>query len=154
MRGSSFYSGAEVCRARACSSPPIRPLQRGIDDLVLPDARDAAELLADDGGGVVVAVARQILDGHARVGQGGLDQRLDLAGRHRHAVDPLGFSRMASIQAGKKRSCAVAQRLDRYGSAIGQCQILPAAVADAHGRHARPPRRRRMMAAESATAST
>ena len=41
--------------------------QRGIDHLVLLHAGHAAELLGDDGRGVVVAVARQVFDGDVRV---------------------------------------------------------------------------------------
>ena len=40
-----------------------------------------------------------------------------------------------------------AQRVQRYGAAVGQCQILPAGCADAHRRHARAPRRLRSSAA-------
>ena len=42
-------------------------VQGGVDNLVLLHAGYAAKRLADHGGGVVVAVARQILDRHPRV---------------------------------------------------------------------------------------
>src|SRR5262249_45412682 len=55
---------------------------------MLLDVRDAAELLRHHGGGVMVAVAAQTLDGDAGVRDRRLDQRLDLFGRHRHAGPP------------------------------------------------------------------
>src|SRR5579883_703845 len=61
--------------------------QRGIDELVLADPRQAAELRRDDAGRIMVAVSRQILDRHARIGERRFDQSLDLAGGHGHVRD-------------------------------------------------------------------
>ncbi len=38
------------------------PAQRGVDDLVLAHPGQAAKLLADDGRGVVVAIAGEVVD--------------------------------------------------------------------------------------------
>merc|ERR1712185_359300 len=59
-------------------------LQRGINHLMLLNARFAAKRLAHDVARVVIAVAAQILNGYRRVGQAFLDQLFDLARIHRH----------------------------------------------------------------------
>ena len=64
-------------------------LQGLVDHLVLLHAGLAGELLGDDVGGVVVAVAGQVLDGDLGVGEAGLDQPLDLVGIHGHAYVPV-----------------------------------------------------------------
>ena len=63
---------------------PNAPLKRGIDDLVLPDPAQPGEAPADHPRGVMIAVARKVADRDVGVGDRGLDQRFDLARRHRH----------------------------------------------------------------------
>ena len=87
--------GAAVVRARACSTPPMRPCKRLVHHLVLLHPGLARELLGDDVGRVVVPVAGQVLDGDLGVGKGGLDQPLDLFGIHGHGAGPSG--RTASL---------------------------------------------------------
>ncbi len=62
--------------------------QRLIDQLVLLNPRLALESRRDDGRRVVIAIARQVLDGHFGVGQSLLDQALDFLGMHGHGVYP------------------------------------------------------------------
>src|SRR5690242_13592000 len=58
--------------------------QRLIDHLMLLHAGLALEGARDDMGGVMIAVAAQILDAHLRVRQTILDQPLDRRRIHRH----------------------------------------------------------------------
>ena len=83
-------SGMPVCRASACSAPPIWPLQRLIDQLVLLHAGFAAKALGDHGRGIMVAVAGEVADRHLRVRDAALDQPLDFVGIHRHGPRPPG----------------------------------------------------------------
>src|SRR4029453_6124562 len=59
-------------------------LERLIDDLVLLHPRFAAERFGKHGGGVMVAVAGEVADGHLGIGNTPLDQTLDPAPIHRH----------------------------------------------------------------------
>ena len=61
-------------------------LERGVDGALLLDAVQAAEALVHDLGGVVVAVAGEVGDGDARVGEGFADQILDLLRLHGHGA--------------------------------------------------------------------
>jgi hypothetical protein len=88
---------AAVVNCKACSTPPMRP-QRGIDRLVLGHARQALERGRHDMGGIVIAIAGKIGDGHLRIRQRGADHRLDL-GR----PSPSGFAHQ------------LAARIDRLG---------------------------------------
>src|SRR3954463_5313626 len=63
---------------------PNSPPERGIDGLVLPDPAEPGKAWADDAGRIMIAVAGEVADRHLGVGNRRLDQRLDLAGRHRH----------------------------------------------------------------------
>src|SRR3954447_6953517 len=63
---------------------PNAPPERGIDGLMLLDAAEPGEALADHARGIMVAVAGEIADGHVGVRDGHLDECLDLARRHRH----------------------------------------------------------------------
>src|SRR3954454_23949802 len=58
-------------------TPNARP-ERGIDGLMLLDAAEAGEALADDARSVMVAVAGEIADAHVGVRDGYLDEGLDL----------------------------------------------------------------------------
>src|SRR5918999_1516099 len=60
--------------------------QRFVDHLVLPDPGHAGERGADDSGGIMVAVAGEVADLDLGVGDGGANQILDLACRHRHQL--------------------------------------------------------------------
>src|SRR6266581_6965451 len=57
--------------------PTHLPLEGLVDQLVLLHPRLAAKRLGDHGGGVMVAVAGEIADGHRGVRDAGLDQALD-----------------------------------------------------------------------------
>src|SRR4249920_132783 len=59
-------------------------LERRIDELVLLHPRLAAEGLGDHGGGIVIAVPRQIADGDLSVRDVIPDPPLDLVRAHRH----------------------------------------------------------------------
>src|ERR1700689_4996036 len=59
-------------------------LERRVNDLVLLDARFAAKRLGNDRGGIMVAIPREVADGHFRVGNAGPDQPLYVARSHRH----------------------------------------------------------------------
>src|SRR6185295_8400258 len=63
---------------------PNTPAERGIDGLMLPDAAQPGEAVADDARGIMVAVPGKVADGHLGVGDGRLDECLDLACSHRH----------------------------------------------------------------------
>ena len=64
----------------------MRPCRASYTNLVLLHPGLAGELLGDDVGRVVVAVPGQVLDGHLRIGEAGLDQPLDLLGIHGHVA--------------------------------------------------------------------
>ena len=73
--------------------------QRLIDQLVLLDPGFAAERAGDDLRGIVIAIAGKITDRHLGVGYSRLDQRLDIAGVHRHpSISPLPAFRIAARQ--------------------------------------------------------
>ena len=60
------------------------PAQRLVNHLMLLDAGHARELAGGDMGGIVIAIAAQILDDDDGARQGLLDQALDLHRVHRH----------------------------------------------------------------------
>src|SRR3954462_5853502 len=72
------------------------PAKRLVNQLVLLHPALAGAPLGDDVGAVVVAVAGEIVDAHLRIGQSGLDERLDFGGRHRHQSVPINW-RFASM---------------------------------------------------------
>ena len=80
----------------------MRPLQRGVDDLVLAHAGHPAERFRDDGSGKMVVVASQIFDGDLRIRESGFDQGFDFAGGHSHWSGLL----LQANQAGKNPSWA------------------------------------------------
>src|SRR5437868_13545108 len=63
---------------------PNAPPERGIDGLMLLDAAEPGEALADDARGVMVAIPREVADGHVGIRNRRLDQPLDLGCGHRH----------------------------------------------------------------------
>src|SRR5204862_6234920 len=62
------------------------PFQRLIDHLMLLHPRFAGEAGGNDSGGIMIAIAAQILDRHLGVGNSLLNQALDFARIHRHAA--------------------------------------------------------------------
>src|ERR1035437_9876041 len=114
---------------------PHAAAQGGVDDLVLPDAGEAAELLGHDGRSIVVAIAGQILDGHACIRQRLPDQRLDLTSHHRHTVSPSLLPRQPAtraayvpIQEGKNRSCAARNAVTDMVPPSGSVKSCPPLV--------------------------
>src|SRR5690606_10868308 len=85
---------------------PHPPLQCLVNHLVLLHAVLSGEGSRHDMARVVVAVAAEILDRDLRVGQGGLDQPLDLTRVHRHQVSPLVPARPGPIRC--RRPCIAA----------------------------------------------
>src|SRR4051794_19369542 len=79
--GSFRRRGAQRQGVQLAAHPGAEGL---VDDLVLLQARLAAERFRGDVRPVVVAVAREILDPDLGVGQAVLDQALDLGWAHRH----------------------------------------------------------------------
>ncbi len=59
-------------------------LERVVHDLMLLHAGLAAKGLRQHGGGIVIAVAGEVADGHIGIGNARLDQSLDLARVHCH----------------------------------------------------------------------
>src|SRR5215813_4415597 len=70
--------------------PPHAALQRLVDHLVLLHPGLAPEFLADDMGGVMVAIASKVSDDHLGIGKAGLDQARDLLGIHGHQASLQG----------------------------------------------------------------
>src|SRR3972149_4517464 len=58
-------------------------LQRSIDQLMLLHTRLAAEALGHDRGGIMIAVAGEVADGHLRIRDRGFDQFLLIPGIQR-----------------------------------------------------------------------
>src|SRR5215213_11431040 len=65
---------------------PYTPPKRGIDGLVLLDAAQPFEAAAHHAGRIMVPVAGEIADRHFGIGNGCLDEALDLARRHWHQM--------------------------------------------------------------------
>jgi hypothetical protein len=70
------YCGAELQRVK--SSLPMRPPKRCVDALMLPDRGWPRKLSAITRACIMVAVAGEVDDLDARVGNAGADQALDL----------------------------------------------------------------------------
>src|SRR5262245_29696015 len=79
----SIWSGGRG-QGQGMQYPTHPPFQRLIDHLVLLHPRFALKFLADDVGGVVIAIAGKIPDGHLGVGKARLDQAGDFLRIHGH----------------------------------------------------------------------
>src|SRR5258708_39073714 len=92
----------------------------------------ALEGARDDVGGVVVAVAAQILDAHLRVRQPVLDQPLDRRRIHRHGTPPVENPLRGCHIGGPPRFIDPPQLCRGYGIGAFDCPRIPR-------RRAKPP---------------
>src|ERR1700733_15148403 len=90
-------------------------LERVIDDLVLLDARFAAEGFGDDGRGIVIAVAGEIADRRLGFRTARPDQAPDIIGRHGHSASPRWTP---SRRASSSRSSSWLSRIGRGGKGM------------------------------------
>src|SRR3569833_527310 len=82
---SGWHCGFEL---QCVKLTPHSAPERGIDRLMLADPAEAGEAAADHARRIMVAVAGKVADRDLGAGNGGLDQRFDLACGHRHSARP------------------------------------------------------------------
>src|SRR4029079_7600305 len=63
---------------------PNAPTERGVNGLMLLDPAHPGKGIAHDSGSIMIAIAGEIPHGDLGTRKRGLDQRFDVAGRHRH----------------------------------------------------------------------